>query len=490
MSKLTAVTVKSKKKPGRHADGKGLYLFVKPTGAKTWILRVQADGKRRDIGLGAVDTSNRGDGKNDDTLADTPLLHRRVLTLSEAREKAALLRAAAKSGLNPVEERDKERKSIPTFKAAAKAAHDALQSGWAGRGAQTFINSLTTHVFPTMGDKRVDAITAADITTALEQIWTTKPDMARKVRQRISTVLNFSHGKGWRPTEAPGKSVTVGLPRQPEGSHYLAMPYADVPEFIADMRRKTPTIGRQALELHVLTAARPGEVRKARWGQIDFARRDWNRPAEIMKGVRAPAHTVTLSAAAINLLERVKAGREVQPDDLIFPGQKGKLISDMTMNKVLRDAGIGLFAAVSGWPSSARASASSGVRLASTSACAARVSSPSRAEAALPAAALANTASRESRQTPATTGPPKGWDAGAEAAGAGDPPMVCANAGAPAITVERRTEATRIRENMDQAFLGVIGEAASSPAAASAAHAEAASRDDCVTEASAPECSA
>lgn len=338
MSKLTAVTVKSKKKPGRHADGKGLYLFVKPTGAKTWILRVQVDGKRRDIGLGAVDTSSRGDGKNDDTLAETPLLHRRVLTLSEAREKAALLRAAAKSGLNPVEERDRERKSIPTFRAAAKAAHTALEKGWSGRGGQTFINSLERHVFPAFGDKRVDAITAADIADSLEPIWLTKMDMARKVRQRVASVLNYSHAKGWRPTEAPSSSVTKLLPDQPPGSNYLSMPYADVPAFVADMRKKTPTTGRQALELHILTGSRPGEIRKARWGQIDIANHNWNRPASIMKGKRAPPHTVTLSSFAIELLERVKAGRDVEPNDLIFPGQKGKLISDMTLGKVLRDA--------------------------------------------------------------------------------------------------------------------------------------------------------
>lgn len=334
--------------PGRHRDGKGLYLLVKPKpgapemgGAKSWVLRVQVDGKRRDVGLGSYAPPRSKQAAKisaEQPVIDIPLLHRKVLSLAEAREKATMLRTAAKSGLDPIAERDRERKSVPTFRSAAQSAHDALKSGWAGRGAETFINSLTTHVFPTMGDKRVDMVTAADITTALAPIWTAKPDMARKVRQRIGTVLNFSHGKGWRPTEAPSKSVTVGLPRQPQGGNYLAMPYVDVPTFITKLRRKVPTIGRQALELHILTAARPGEVRKARWGQIDFAKGDWNRPAEIMKGVHAPAHTVTLSPAAIELLERVKAGRKVAPDELIFPGKKGKLISDMTMSKVLRDA--------------------------------------------------------------------------------------------------------------------------------------------------------
>jgi integrase len=327
-------------KPGRHADGEGLYLLVKPTGAKSWLLRVQVDGKRRDVGLGTADSSPRANGKAEDSPIAIPLLHRKILTLSEAREKAAILRVAAKSGLDPVLERDRERRSIPKFRDAAKAAHEALKDGWAAKGARTFINSLENHAFATLGDIRVDAITAANITETLAPIWTAKPDMARKVRQRIGTVLNFAHGKGWRSTEAPGRSVTVGLPRQPKGGNFDAMPYADVPAFVAELEGKPPTQGRRALLFQILTAARPGEVRGARWGQIDFNKHDWNRPSALMKGADAPPHTVTLSEAALKLLERVKGDRKPKPTDLIFPGKRGAMMSDMTMNKVLRAAGL------------------------------------------------------------------------------------------------------------------------------------------------------
>jgi len=249
-----------------------------------------------------------------------------------------MLRIAAKSGLDPVAERDRERRAIPKFREAAKLAHEALKEGWSTKGAQTFINSLDNHAFSAIGDRRVDAITAADIATVVSPIWTTKPDMARKVRQRIGTVLNFAHSKGWRATEAPGRSVTVGLPRQPKGGNYQAMPYADVPTFVADMIAKPATTGRQALLFLIYTAARPGEVRAARWGQIDAAKRDWNRPAGMMK--TNEAHTVTLNAAALMLLEEVKGGRSVKPDELIFSGQRGAKLSDMTMNKVLRTASL------------------------------------------------------------------------------------------------------------------------------------------------------
>lgn len=334
MPKLTALSVKSAK-PGRHADGDGLYLLVKPTGARSWLLRVQVDGKRRDIGLGTVDLSPRA-ARGEESPIPVPLLQRKVLTLSDARAKAEILRVAAKSGMDPVAERDRERRSIPSFQQAAKAAHEALKSGWKEKGAATFISSLENHAFPSLGSMRVDHITAADITSTLTPIWIAKPDMARKVRQRIGTVLNFAHGKGWRAAEAPGRSVTVGLPRQPKGSNYRAMPYADVPAFVQQLEDKAPTIGRQALLFQILTAARPGEVRGARWGQVDLARREWTRPADLMK--TGEQHMVTLSNPAAALIERVRDGRKVKPTDLIFPGQGGGLLSDMTMAKVLRTA--------------------------------------------------------------------------------------------------------------------------------------------------------
>lgn len=337
MGKLSALAVKNAK-PGRHADGDGLYLLVKPTGAKNWLLRVQVEKKRRDIGLGALDTGSRATGKSDPDV-EIPLLHRKLLTLSEAREKAALLRAAAKAGLDPVAERDRERRSTPTFRQAAKDAHSALKGGWKDKSGQTFLASLETHAYPVLGDMRVDAIGAADVTNVLAPIWLTKPVMARKVRQRIGTVLNFAHGKGWRSTEAPSKSVSVGLPRQPKGGNYAAMPYASVPALVAELTEKFLTGGRAALLFLIFTAARPGEVRGACWDQIDFDKREWNRPESLMKGSHSPAHTVTLNDAAIALLKRWKGNREVKANGFIFSAPRGGKLSDMTMNKVLRDAG-------------------------------------------------------------------------------------------------------------------------------------------------------
>jgi integrase len=114
------------------------------------------------------------------------------------------------------------------------------------------------------------------------------------------------------------------------------MPFADVPSFVAEVRAKAATTGRNALLFQIYTAARPGEVRAARWGQIDIGKREWARPATMMKG--GEAHTVTLNRAALDLLGQLKGERTPAADELIFAGQRGGMISDMTMAKVLRTA--------------------------------------------------------------------------------------------------------------------------------------------------------
>lgn len=336
MGSLTALKVRNLK-AGRHGDGDGLYLLVKENGSRYWVLRIQRDGKRQDIGLGSVDLGGRESGivRPSDELS---ILQKRYLTLGEARVKAGELRQFAKAGKDPLVERDRDRSRVPTFESAALATHQVLKSGWAERTADAFLKSLETYAYPTIGKLRVDAIEASHIRDLLEPIWTTKPDVARKVRVRIGQVLNFSHSKGWRATEAPRKSVSVGLPKQPEGENYRAMPHPELPAFVQLLRKNTPTTGRRALIFMILTASRPGEARHARWEQIDLAKANWTRPAEMMKLKKA--HVVTLSPAALGLLAELKALHSREPEGLIFPGKGGKVVSDMTLTKVMRDAGL------------------------------------------------------------------------------------------------------------------------------------------------------
>jgi integrase len=314
MGKLNALGVKNAK-PGRHGDGEGLYLLVSTTGAKSWMIRVQRDGKRRDIGLGSL----------------------AALGLADARTKAAELRKHALNGRDPIEERDRDRRPIPTFREAVKATHEALKAGWSTKTAADFLTSLDTYANPAIGNLKVDTIEASHVRDLLAPIWTKVPETSRKVKVRISSVLNFAHSKGWRPTEAPRKSVTVGLSKQAKGGNYAAMPYADVPAFVQGLREKVPTIGRDALFFQILTAARTGEVRSARWSHINLKTAEWHRPAGVMKN--GDPHTVTLSPAAVELLKRRGEDRKPEPDSYVFPSIKGAMISDMTLSKVMKSAG-------------------------------------------------------------------------------------------------------------------------------------------------------
>jgi integrase len=348
MGKLTARQVlkarpgkgpDGKAKAARLSDGEGLQLFVKPTGALAWVLRVMVDGKSRDIGLGTVDL-DRLDGKDfggTDPLAELSLMVRKSLTLDEARKKARALREIAKSGADPVAERDRERLIVPTFREAAIDAHKALQSGWGAKTAKAFLASLEDHAFPKLGKVKVNAIGSAEVITTLAPIWTDKPVMARKIRTRIGQVLAFAKARGWRTEALPDiRELRSGLSKQVRGGNLAAMLFADVPAFVAAELGKGATASRFAMLFVILTAARSGEVRQATWEQVDLEAATWTRPAAVMK--MREGHVVTLSAAAVALLVQFQPEKGLRKG-LIFPGAKGKALSDMSLTKAIRAAG-------------------------------------------------------------------------------------------------------------------------------------------------------
>ncbi|GIX20769.1 MAG: phage integrase [Erythrobacter sp.] len=314
LGKLTVKQVKAAK-PGTHVDGHGLLLRVRPSGAGSWILRVQVDGKRRDIGLGS--------------LLD--------LSLAEAREKAAHLRKLARQGQDPIAERDKHKVQAVTFAEALARAHAELSKGWEEKTGKAFLATLQIHAVPVIGRRRINDIGAADLIAVLDPIWTSKPHQARRVRRWLLQVLQFAKARGWRKAPIPeAHELRQGLARQDLGSGFAAMAYHEVPGFFAEQLAKEPTPARLALLFAILTAARSQEVRGARWEQIDFERRLWSRPASLMKS--RVAHVVTLSPAALAILRiAAKAGCGA---GLIFPSKRqGKPLSDMTLSQHMRAAG-------------------------------------------------------------------------------------------------------------------------------------------------------
>jgi integrase len=253
MGRLTAIRVRSAKKPGRYGDGQGLILAVGKSGSRSWILRVQAKGKRRDIGLGSA----------------------AYVSLSEARAAVADIRRAIREGRDPVaEKRARKVEKIPTFREAALRVHEEHAPSWKNpKHAAQWLSTLEQHVFPAMGGLLVSDVSGPMVRDVLAEIWLTIPETARRVRQRIGTVLDWAHAKGWREAEAPLRAISRGLPKQPrKGEHFPAMPWASVPDFLVKLAEtmKAGETVQLALEFLILTAVRSGEMRGARWGEIDL----------------------------------------------------------------------------------------------------------------------------------------------------------------------------------------------------------------------------
>lgn len=321
MGKLTAVAVRAAlNNPGTYQDGDGLFLKVDKRGGAYWLLRLQRDGKRQDMGLGSA----------------------KLVTLAEARAKALDFRKAVKvEGRDVLTEKKDEAAAKVTFRAAAYQYHAENKAGWkSSLYARQWLASLENYAFPKLGSLTTGRIDAADIITVVTPIWQEIPETARQVRNRICAVLDYAHAKGWRSREAPSGNGSLkagrGLPRQVKArENRKAMPYIAIPSFIVALRGR-PSYSRLALELLILTGIRSKEVRMATWSEFDIEGRLWTIPADHMK--RSKTHIVPLSEAALAVLAKAEAFR--MPNiDVVFPGMAGGPMSDMTLLKVLRDMG-------------------------------------------------------------------------------------------------------------------------------------------------------
>lgn len=323
MAKLTALKVQ-RAKPGRHGDGGGLYLVVSDTGARKWVLRIQQHGKRHDLGLGSAN--------------DVPL--------AEARESASDIRRAVRQGDSPLARRQRARQAIPTFREAAAMVHEEHKPSWKNpKHAAQWLSTLEAYAFPRLGDLPVNQIDGPMVRDVLANIWLTIPETARRVRQRIGTVLDYAHAKGWREAEMPLRAVSRGLPKQPKKiSHFAAMRWQDLPAFLTNMEEAL-TAGetvRLAIEYLILTAARSGEVRGARWSEFDLEEKTWSIPAQRMKA--GEAHRIPLSDRAVGILRRMlELRRTDSAEAFVFEGQKpGRPLSDMTLSMPIRRAKLGI----------------------------------------------------------------------------------------------------------------------------------------------------
>jgi integrase len=281
--RLKPIGISKKTKPGRYADGGGLYLVVDPSGAKRWVLRVVVHGKRRDMGLGGVLN----------------------VSLVEARDLADKYRKIARAGSDPFLE--KKREDVPTFEEAAKHVYAQRVASWRNeKHREQWLGSLKSFAFPIIGSIRVSHIDSSHVLNVLSPIWLRKPETARRVRQRIGTVLKWATAARHRSGENPVNGIEEALPDQPNNKeHHEALPYADVPTFIGELRRSKLREGSKlGLEMLILTATRTGELVSAEWLEFDLDDAVWTIPAVRMKAKKS--HQVPLSPRCIEILRRAK----------------------------------------------------------------------------------------------------------------------------------------------------------------------------------------
>jgi len=320
---LTGLGVGRMSQPGYHADGGGLYLQVSDGGAKSWIFRFTANGRRREMGLGALHT----------------------IGLSEARDVARDCRKLVQDGKDPIEIKRQEREKAAgtlSFDRCAELYIEAHKAGWRNaKHASQWTNTLDTYASPVFGKMAVDKVGLPDVLKVLEPIWHAKSETASRLRARIEAILDWATVRGYREGDNPARwrghlsSLLPARAKIQRVEHHAALPYADIAAFVKTLRKQDGTAA-LALEFAILTAGRTSEVIGARWDEIDLEKKLWTIPAGRIKAGRE--HRVPLSARAIEIIE----GQKDLDDAYVFPGRKSprsettKSLSNMAMLQLLK----------------------------------------------------------------------------------------------------------------------------------------------------------
>lgn len=319
--KLSALAVRNISSPGHYGDGGGLWLQVTNSGTKNWVFRYDIDGKRHEMGLGALHT----------------------VDLSTARDKAQACRAMLLDGLNPLTEkrqmeaaRSLEQAKRITFDQCAAAYITAHRSGWKNpKHAQQWENTLATYASPVIGPLPVESVNTDLIVKILSPIWLAKTETAGRVRGRIESILDWAAVKQYRGGDNPARwrghleNLLAAPTKIAQVKNHPALPWREIPRFMAELRKREGMSARAA-EFAILTACRSGEVRGATWAEIDLNTNLWIIPAARMKAGKE--HRVPLSEGALALLRS-----QEHKDGHVFAGRDPHVaLSDMSLTAVLR----------------------------------------------------------------------------------------------------------------------------------------------------------
>jgi integrase len=297
LNKLTEKAVKSLGE-GVHADGGNLYLKVTPTGSRSWLFRFKWSGKTEYMGLGAT----------------------HAITLTRARELAAQYRGDLAEGRNP---KQTLRSDGHTFREAFEAVLANLIPRWRNPKSEKQWRAATERYAADLFPMDVRHITAHHIEKALQPIWHSKQETARRVRGRIEAALSAAIVRGWRDHPNPAvfrgtQEMLLGKQKPRTPNHHRALPYKDAPEFLYELRQRDALSARM-LELCLLTASRSQEVRLARWDHFDLDEGVWTKPPEIMKAGKM--QVVLLAPTALSLLKTVRGF--YLPGPYVFPSKQG-----------------------------------------------------------------------------------------------------------------------------------------------------------------------
>jgi integrase len=315
-------------KPGdrKIADGTVKGLWLDPTATKGcgyWFLRYTSPvtKTRRQMGLGTYPEVSIA------AVRDTAQAQRRVLAL----------------GKDPLDERNEKRAKetmadFSTFEGAARKFHQEKKPGWKnGKHVEQWISSLEAYVFPKIGSRKVETLTVGDFAEVLKPIWNEMPETAGRVKQRCENVMKWCWAHGLI-TANPLTVVAIALPLQTKKEQRVqaqpSVPWKDLPRLVQDILHdgKVGTC-REIIEATILTAARSGEIRGMKWDEIDFENKIWVVPADRMKNKKV--HRVPLSWRMMEILQTQRL-KGLHPE-LVFPSPTGKVLSDATMTKFLRD---------------------------------------------------------------------------------------------------------------------------------------------------------
>jgi integrase len=316
-NRLTASGIKSAP-AGKHADGAGLWLHKRDDGGAQWVLRVTAHGRRREMGLGAFP----------------------AVSLKAAREAAEAARAVVRQGLDPIKERERQRReaarNIHMLSDIALDAFESRKAELKGDGkAGRWFSPLELHILPKLGKVPVADIDQKDIRDTLAPIWHTKAETARKAINRLSIVLRHAAALGLEvDLQATDKAKALLGKQRHTVTNVPAMNWRNVPAFYQSLGG---SITELALRLLILTVVRSGPLRMMHVDQIDGD--IWTIPAAAMKG-RLGATSDFRVPLSVEALAVIAEARKFARDGFLFPGAKRGVISDRTMTAYMDRRGL------------------------------------------------------------------------------------------------------------------------------------------------------